>query len=118
MESAKTYKDLQVWIYAHDLVMEVYALTKLFPDDERFGLTSQLRRASVSVPSNIAEGFSRWGSAEKVRFYNIAEASLAETDYQLYLAGELGYADTNQAQLLGKKLKGLLTNYIKSIRVN
>ncbi len=118
MESAKTYKDLQVWTYAHDLVMEVYALTKLFPDDERFGLTSQLRRAAVSIPSNIAEGFSRWGPAEKVRFYNIAEGSLAEVDYQLYLAYELNYADTCQEQLLSKKLKGLLTNYIKSIRTN
>lgn len=98
--------------------MEVYALTKLFPKDELFGLTSQLRRAAVSVPSNIAEGFSRWTAKEKVRFYNIAEGSLAETDYQLYLAEELGYAETTATSNLGRKVKSQLTNYIKSIRID
>ncbi len=118
MEPAKTYRDLQVWQNAHAFAMEVYALTKLFPKDELFGLTSQLRRAAVSIPSNIAEGFSRWSAKEKVRFYNISEGSLAETGYQLYLAQELGYADTNNASNLGRKVKAQLTNYIKSIRLD
>lgn len=118
MTSAKTYRDLRVWQKAHAFVLEVYAITKFFPDDEKFGLTSQLRRASVSVPSNIAEGFSRWTNEDKLRFYNIAEASLAEADYQLLLAQDLKYADSSVAHNLAQETKSLLTNFIRSIRQN
>lgn len=116
MTPAKTYRDLIVWQSAHSFVMEVYAVTKLFPKDELFGLTSQLRRAAVSVPSNIVEGFGRWKTPDKLRFYNIAEASLHEADYQLYLAQELQYADTQKAQNLALDTKRLLASFIKSIR--
>jgi four helix bundle protein len=68
MEPAKTYRDLIVWQSVHSFVMEVYTLTKLFPKDELFGLTSQLRRAAVSVPSNIVEGFGRWNNPDKLKF--------------------------------------------------
>ncbi|GAA5495041.1 four helix bundle protein [Rubritalea squalenifaciens DSM 18772] len=116
MEAAKTYRDLKVWERAHAFVLEVYALTKFFPEDEKYGLTSQLRRAAISVPSNIAEGFSRWNNEDKLRFYNIAEASLAEADYQLLLAKDLKYADPVIAHNLAEETKRLLTNFIKSIR--
>jgi four helix bundle protein len=118
MESAKTYRDLKVWQNAHALVMEIYAATKFFPNDELFGLTSQLRRATVSIPSNIAEGFARWGANDKAKFYNYAEGSLTEIDYQLYLAQELGYAKTDHLNELKDKVKSQLTNYISSIRTN
>jgi four helix bundle protein len=116
MEKAKTYRDLKVWQLAHEFVMEVYRICKFFPDDEKFGLTSQLKRSSVSVPSNIAEGFSRWGNQDKIKFYNIAEASLAEADYQLFLAGELKYGDPSQALSLANQLKPSLARLINSIR--
>ncbi len=116
MEKAKSYRDLKVWQLAHEFVMEVYRVCKLFPDDEKYGLTSQLKRSSVSVPSNIAEGFSRWGDQDKIKFYNIAEASLAEADYQLFLAGELAYGDPAHALSLAKQLKPSLARLINSIR--
>lgn len=116
MTPAKTYQDLKVWQSAHAFVMEVYACTQSFPKEELFGLTSQLRRAAVSVPSNIVEGFSRWSDKEKVKFYNIAESSLCEALYQLFLAQELSYSDTTSTQATAGHTKRLLTAFIKSIR--
>jgi four helix bundle protein len=86
------FQDLEVWQKAHRLVLAVYRLTQAFPAEERYGLTSQLRRAAVSVPANVAEGFKRRGQAEKMRFYNISEASLEEVKYYLILAHDLEYA--------------------------
>lgn len=74
--AAEKFEDLKVWQHAHRLVLDVYFLSAGFPKHELFGLTSQLRRAAVSVPVNIAEGFKKRGSADKVRFYNIAQGSL------------------------------------------
>jgi four helix bundle protein len=94
------YRELEVWKRSHALVLRVYHLTKAFPDDERFGLTSQLRRAAVSVPSNIAEGSKRRTDQDFARFLNIAEGSLSETDYLLLCAKDLGYvASRAQVQL-------------------
>jgi len=87
----QSYTDLKVWQRSHALVLAVYRLTAVLPSDERFGLISQLRRASVSVPSNIAEGSKRQGHQDFARFLNIAEGSLAEVDYLLLLARDLGY---------------------------
>jgi four helix bundle protein len=84
------FKDLKVWERSHELVKQVYDLTRKFPPDERDGLTSQLRRAAVSVPTNIAEGAKRTHSRDYARFLNIAEASLAETHYLLLLSSDLG----------------------------
>lgn len=116
MQPSKTYRDLIVWQSAHRFVLEVYRVSTSFPKDELFGLTSQLRRAAVSIPSNIVEGFGRWKIADKLRFYNIAESSLHEADYQLFLAHEFNYADTSAAQKLSSDTKKLLTAFIKSIR--
>jgi four helix bundle protein len=85
------YRDLQVWDKAMELVLEVYRITALFPQDERFGLTAQLRRAAVSVPSNIAEGHARTTRREYKTFLSIARGSVAEVEVQLTLAERLGY---------------------------
>ena len=87
----KTFRDLIAWQKAVDLVTLVYEITKSFPSDERFGLTQQLRRAAVSVPSNIAEGKGRGTAAEFGRFLNIANGSLTEVDTQLVIAERLGF---------------------------
>ena len=86
----KTYRELVVWQKAFRLCTDVYQLTKRFPSDERFGLTAQLRRAAVSVPSNIAEGYNRSTKQDYLRFLWIANGSLAELETQLMLARELG----------------------------
>jgi four helix bundle protein len=91
---AKTFQDLLVWQKAHALVLGIYRTTASFPKHETFGLTSQMQRAAVSVPANIAEGFKRRGRADKARFLNIAQASLEECRYFLILTEDLGYADT------------------------
>jgi len=85
------FHDLKVWQRSHALVKQVYALTRKFPEDERHGIVSQVRRAAVSVPTNIAEGAKRLHKAEYARFLNVAEASLAETQYLLLLSHDLGY---------------------------
>lgn len=89
----KEYRSLNVWRSGHALTLEIYRQTKTFPKDEMFGLISQLRRASSSVPANIAEGCGRDGDAELKRFLNIALGSACEVDYFVLLAGELGYLD-------------------------
>jgi len=93
---ARGYKDLLVWRKGIDLVKEIYRMTKAFPADERFGLVSQMRRAAVSIPSNIAEGQARKTTGEFVQFLSQAEGSLAELDTQLILAEELGYSNPTQ----------------------
>ncbi|MEA3397467.1 MAG: four helix bundle protein [Chloroflexota bacterium] len=75
------FQQLDVWRESHELVLMVYRVTKKFPGDERFGLISQMRRAAVSIPANIAEGFKRHGIRDKIRFYNISEGSLEELKY-------------------------------------
>jgi four helix bundle protein len=85
------FTDLKVWQRSHSLVLRVYRLTKSFPPEERFGLTSQIRRSTLSVPTNIAEGSKRLTNTEYARFLNIAEGSLAETEYLLMVSRDLGY---------------------------
>jgi len=85
------FTDLIVWQRSHALVLQIYRLTKSFPPEERYGLTSQLRRAALSVPTNVAEGSKRLTNPEYARFLNIAEASLAETEYLLMVSRDLGY---------------------------
>ena len=91
MSAIRTFRDLIVWQKAHQFALAIYQLTRAFPNDEKFGLTSQMRRSAVSTAANIAEGFVRLGKPDKLRFYNIAQGSLEETKYYLILAGNLGY---------------------------
>jgi four helix bundle protein len=87
----KSFTDLFAWQYGHKLVLEIYRITDKFPKEEIFGLTNQIRRASVSVTSNIAEGFSRSSYKEKVQFYSIALGSLTEVQNQLLIAKDIEY---------------------------
>lgn len=110
-----SYRDLHVWQRAVELVEEIYKLSAIFPSDERFGLTSQIRRAAVSVPSNIAEGYGRRRRAQYLHHIDIANGSLAEVETQLIIAGRMGFIEKDQAQkawsLLqetGKMLTGLI----------
>ena len=91
MANIKIFTELKVWIRAHELVLEVYQVTKNFPLDEKYALTQQLRRAAVSVASNIVEGFNRLSVKESLHFYSIARGSLEETKYQLLIARDLKY---------------------------
>ena len=93
----RSYRDLLVWQKGMALAKQIYAMTRAFPGDERFGLTAQMRRAVVSVPSNIAEGQTRHGRREFVQFLSIAEGSFAELDTQLTLAVELAYSHPSDA---------------------
>jgi four helix bundle protein len=112
---AKTFEDLVVWQKSHNLVLKIYRLTQSFPRNELFGLVSQIRRSAVSVPANIAEGFRRKGKADKLRFFNISQASLEETRYYLILTNDLEYADSRK--LLGDldEVGRILNAYMKSI---
>ena len=87
----ETFRDLDAWKAAHELTLAVYRLTRGFPKDELFGVTSQVRRSAMSIPANIAEGFGRQGPKEFLRFIRIANGSLQETRYLLLLAKDLGY---------------------------
>ncbi|MDD5568284.1 MAG: four helix bundle protein [Candidatus Omnitrophica bacterium] len=114
MEKIRDFEDLNVWKKSHELVLEVYRLTKDFPAEEKFGLVSQMRRAAVSVPANIAEGFKRRGTRDKINFYNISQGSLSELKYYLILVKDLGFKaklDTlsNLISEVGKMLNGLIT---------
>src|SRR5947207_459840 len=88
---SRSFQDLIVWRKAHDFVLGVYRASASFPKNETFGLTSQLRRAAVSVPANIAEGFVKRGKPDKARLMNVAQGSLEEARYYLILANDLGY---------------------------
>ena len=112
----KTYQSLEMWKRAHQWVLGVYRVSERFPASEAFGLTSQLRRAAGSVPMNMAEGYGRRGSADKLRFYNIAEASLNEADYQLLLAHDLHYADTADLREVVGEVSRMLYAYAARVR--
>lgn len=112
---ARTFQDLVVWRKAHEFVLAVYAFTATFPKQETFGLALQMRRAAVSVPANIVEGFRRRGPADKARFMNVAEGSLEECRYYLILAHDLGYGDTHQLTAILEETSKLLHAYAAAI---
>jgi four helix bundle protein len=114
-EPARTFEDLLVWQKAHAFVLMVYRLSEAFPKHELFGLTTQLRRAAVSVASNIAEGFRRRNAADKVRFFNIAQGSVEECRYFLILVRDLGYVNVHDAYPLLVEVSKLLDAYSKGI---
>src|SRR5689334_18191174 len=110
----KSYRDLEVWQRSMQLAKRIYQVTQKFPSDERFGLTNQLRRASVSVPSNLAEGHARFGAGEFSRFISISMGSVAEIETQVLLSTDLGYISDDlsrgilsELETLGKMLRGL-----------
>lgn len=114
-QPAKTFKDLVVWQKAHQFVLLVYQTSSQFPKSETYGLTSQFRRAAISVPANIAEGFKKKGLADKARFMNIAQGSLEECRYYLILANDLKYSETSELMVQLEQVSKLLTSYANSI---
>ena len=114
---AERFEQLEVWKKAHELVLKIYKITKDFPSEEKFGLVSQMRRAAVSIPANIAEGFKKYGLKDKRNFYNIAQGSLEELRYYLILSKELGYCEnTDEFHELIENIGKMLYRLIKSIQ--
>lgn len=113
--SATGFETLLVWQKSHEFVLKTYQMTQQFPDSEKFGLTSQLRRAAVSIPANIAEGYGKRSSADKARFYNIAQGSMNECRYYLRLAKDLGYAQTEQLTDQLNEIGRMLNSYTRKV---
>jgi four helix bundle protein len=109
--AARSFRDPLVWRKAHEFVLAVYAFTAGFPKQETYGLSLQMRRAAISIPANIAEGFRRRGKAEKARYMSIAEGSLEERRYYLILAQDLGYGDTEKLNNALEEVSRLLSTY-------
>ncbi|MDT4896082.1 MAG: hypothetical protein QOH25_1159 [Acidobacteriota bacterium] len=109
---AKNFQDLLVWQKAHQFVLSVYHYSDYFPQKEIYGLTSQFRRAAISIPANIAEGFKKKGKIDKARFMNIAQGSLEECRYYLILAKDLGYGDNPELMPLLEEVGKMLGKYI------
>jgi four helix bundle protein len=113
---AKDFRDLILWQKAHRFVLDVYTLTKSFPNFELYGLTSQIRRASVSIAANIAEGFKKRTLPEKIRLLNISQGSLEECRYYLILIEDLSYARTESNLDQLEEISKILGAYIKGIK--
>ena len=114
----KNFRDLKVWQKSYRLCLDLYKITKKFPKEERYGLTSQIRRAAVSIPSNIAEGYGRKTTADYLRFLYIAYGSICELETQLLLSGDLNYV--NQENLKARRddteeVERMLKALIKSL---
>jgi four helix bundle protein len=112
---AKTFEDLILWQKAHQFVLATYRLSRTFPSSEKYGLSSQFRRAAVSIAANIAEGFRKRGKADKLRFLNISQGSLEESRYYLILAHDLEYGDVSELRLLLTEVSKLLEGYSQAI---
>lgn len=114
-----SFTDLNAWKEAHKLVLEIYKITKTFPKEELYSLVNQMRRAAISIVSNIAEGFSRQSYKEKVQFYFMAKGSLTEIQSQLLVAKDLGYISKEIFDQIANRtviVHKLLTGLIKSSR--
>ena len=117
LERVKSHKDLKVWQESMNLVIEVYEVSKSFPNHEVYGLVSQVRRAAVSIPSNIAEGAGRRGEKEFIRFLYIALGSLSEVETQLEIALRLNYIkDLEKINKSIYFIRKMLANLIKSLK--
>ena len=114
-KAAKSFEDLIVWQKAHQFVLMVYNYTSKFPNSEIYGLTSQFRRAAVSISANLAEGFKKKGSADKGRFLNISQGSLEECRYYLILSKDLGYGHNEELNQQLIEVSKLLQSYMSSI---
>ena len=119
LEPAKSFRDLIVWQKAHQLVLAVYRYSDNFPGKEMYCLIPQLRRAAISVPANIAEGFKKKSKPDKVRYMNISQGSLEEVRYYLILAADLGYGNSDKLSddldIVSKMLEGYMSSIRKSI---
>ena len=113
-----SFKDILAWQKAHEFVIKVYKTTKTFPEWERYGLCSQFQRAAFSIPANIAEGYKRLGTADKLHFMNIAQGSLEECRYYVLLTKDIGYINQHTHDVLNadiEEVSKLLNGYCKGI---
>jgi len=118
---SNTFMDLDCWQKAHEFVKTVYKVTNNFPEDEIYGLTSQFRRAAVSIAANICEGYRKMSRADKLRFMNIAQGSLEECRYYIILAHDINYIDEDTYQSLEYLINGTswkLNGYAEAIAQN
>ncbi len=116
MDAINSYEDLIAWQKAYQLVLKVYEITRSFPADERFGLTQQMRRAAVSVPSNIAEGWGRGSRKDYIRFLNMARGSVYELLTQTRLVLDLNYLNDNKSAYEDmKEVERILNGLIRSL---
>lgn len=114
----ESFKDIVAWQKAHEFVMKVYKTTRIFPDFERYGLSSQFQRAAVSIAANIAEGYKKVSKADKLRLMNIAQGSLEECRYYVLLSKDLGYINEHTRQVLDRDVEDasrLLNAYCQGI---
>ena len=113
------FRNLKVWERSHEFTLTIYKLTKSFPKEELYGLTSQIRRASASIPTNIAEGSGQGTDAQLKRYIQIAAGSACEVEYQLILAKDLTYIDESHFSALNKEIneiKKMLIAFIKKLK--
>jgi four helix bundle protein len=118
MEPARIFTDLIVWQKAHKFVLEVYKYTLLFPKEETYALTSQFRRAAVSIAANIAEGFRKKSDKDKIKFYNTSQGSLEECRYYIILSKDLKYGKNEHLSVLIAEVSKILDAYIGAIEKN
>ena len=114
-DKSQSFRDVIVWQKAHAFTLAIYRTTETFPKHELFALTSQLRRAAASIPSNFAEGFRKRTTPDKTRHYNIAQGLADECLYQLILAHDLSYVDTTALQTNLEEVSRLLQGYINGL---
>lgn len=115
----KSFTDLYAWQKGHELVLEIYRITKQFPSEEKFGLSDQMRRCAVSITSNIAEGFSRKGDKEKLQFYYISLGSVTELQNQLLISHDINYMKNSEFQKIAEKsveVSKLINGLIRSLK--
>jgi len=115
VNKAKCFQDLLVWQKAHHFVLEAYKYTQQFPAKEMYGLVAQMRRSAVSIPANIAEGFTKRSKADKARYFNIAQGSLEETRYYIILSHDLRYGDGTGMSGLLEEVSKLLNAYMRTM---
>jgi len=119
----QSYRDLEIWKRSMDLVAEIYLITKQFPKEELYTLTSQIRRAAISIPSNIAEGRSKRSTKDYMRFLNVSYGSLSELETQLMIGQKLGYIASNkldpmldETANIGRMINGLLSSLDRKLQ--
>lgn len=117
----KDFKNIEIWKRSHKLTLEIYKSTQCFPKEEIYGLTSQIRRAVSSIPTNIAEGCGRRTNAELANFLNIASGSASEVEYEILLAKEIGYISNEQYESWTREigeLRSMLAAYMRKLKTN
>ena len=112
------FEDMEVWQHAHQFVLGIYRASEKFPKHEIFGLRGQLRRAAVSIPANLAEGYKKNSKLDKLRYYNIAQGSLEECRYYLILCRDLGYIETPKLDEVLNRVGRMLYSYIQALRAD